>query len=215
MIIHLKNFQTCLLKKDLIINKMLNFEIITKIFSVFFNNPGKNFEYNQKIEKLVWLNIKTNRTLWDLEDSARLVELGDRHVSDTKRKIDKNNQTRNDLIRKMDMEIINLFSVSPGSKENFYSESPGMIIDRLAIIFIKLSVIQNLLSVIQEDNLKKEYKEKKDILLNQIDRIGDFLNSYFSKLTSKEVFFEAQQHIKIYNDKRVKKYIKIIKREIN
>jgi len=190
---------------------MLNFEIITKIFSDFFNNPGKNFEYNQKIEKLVWLNIKTNRTLWDLEDLARLIELGDRHVSNTKRKIDKNNQTRNDLIRKMDMEIINLFSVSHGSQENFYSESPGMIIDRLAIIFIKLSVIQNLLSVIQEDDLKKEYKEKKDILLNQVDRIGDFLNSYFSKLASKEVFFEVQQHIKIYNDKRIKKYIKIIK----
>ncbi|MBU2109544.1 DUF4254 domain-containing protein [Patescibacteria group bacterium] len=199
------------MKKNLVTNKMLNFEIITKIFSDFFNNPGKNFEYNQKIEKLVWLNIKTNRTLWDLEDLARLIELGDRHVSNTKRKIDKNNQTRNDLIRKMDMEIVNLFSVSPGSQENFYSESPGMIIDRLAIIFIKLSVIQNLLSVIQEDDLKKEYKEKKDILLNQIDRIGDFLDSYFSKLASKEVFFEVQQHIKIYNDKRVKKYIKIIK----
>jgi hypothetical protein len=45
----------------------------------------------------------------------------------------------------------------------------------------------------------------------QINRIGDFLNSYLDKLEHKDIFFDIQQPVKIYNDKRVKEYIKFLK----
>jgi len=190
---------------------MLNFKTISEIFLDFLNNSSIIFKSEDRLSHLIRLNIETNQKLWGLEDSARIVELGPKHVAAVKQEINKNNQIRNDLIKDIDTEIKNQIRVVPlNSLAQFYSESPGMIIDRLAILYIKISVIRDLLSVIKETNLIEEYKEKEDIILGQINRIGDFLNSYLDKLERKEAFFEIQQPVKIYNDKRIKKYIKIL-----
>ncbi len=192
---------------------MLNFKIISKIFLAFLNDIPTAPESKEGINYLIRSNIETNRKLWDLEDLARMVELGSEHIATTKQEINKNNQIRNDLIKKIDIEVVNQMKiVSSDSQKRFYSESPGMIIDRLAILFIKLSVIRELLSIIKEEGLKKEYREKKDIILKQINLLGNFLDSYFNKLKHKEIFFEIQQPVKIYNDTRIKKYIKLLQK---
>ncbi|MBU2260288.1 DUF4254 domain-containing protein [Patescibacteria group bacterium] len=192
---------------------MLNSKIISKILSDFIANPSAISGHKERLNQLVWLSIKTNQELWNLEDLARMAELGSEHVATTKQEIDKNNQIRNNLIREIDIEIADQIGVSSVHQERFYSESPGMIIDRLAILFIKLSVIRDLLSVIKEKDLQEEYKEKENIILKQIDRIGNFLDSYFTRLARKEAFFEILQPVKIYNDTRIREYIKILKKK--
>ncbi len=184
------------------------FSKISEIFSDFIKSPKVDSVYSGEVQKLIYLLIKTNKTLWDLEDSARMTELGDEHVARAKKNIDICNQQRNDLIREIDTLLHRLLNVSQGEKESFYSESPGMIIDRLSIIFIKLSVVQKLISVIEEDGLKMEYLKKEKILKKQIVSIGNFLDLYIKRLLEKEVFFEIQQPVKIYNDARVRKYVK-------
>lgn len=188
----------------------ITFSKISEIFSNFIKTSNAEGVYKDNVQKLIYRLIKTNKILWDLEDSARLSELGDSHVAKAKKDIDISNQQRNDLIREIDALLYNHFDVSRAGKESFYSESPGMIIDRLSIIFIKLSVVQQLISYIEEADLKSEYLEKEKILLSQIESLGNFLDFYIERLLRKEVFFEIQQAVKIYNDKRVKKYIDAI-----
>lgn len=190
---------------------MINLKTISKIFSDFLDGTSIDSKSENPLDRLIRLNMETNQKLWDLEDSARMIELGSEHVATAKQEIDKNNQIRNNLIREMDAEIEKQIGVSSGPQEQFYSESPGMIIDRLSILFIKLSVIRDLLLVIEEKDLQEEYREKEKIILTQIDHVGNFLESYFAKLARKEVFFEIQQPVKIYNDSRIRKYIKILK----
>jgi hypothetical protein len=186
------------------------FSKISEIFSNLIKTPNAEGVYEDNAQKLIYRLIKTNKTLWDLEDSARLFELGDSHVADAKKDIDIYNQQRNDLIREIDALLYERFDVSRAGKESFYSESPGMIIDRLSIIFIKLSVVRRLIPLIEKADLKSEYLEKEKLLLSQIENIGNFLDLYIERLIKKEVFFEIQQAVKIYNDKRVKKYIDVI-----
>ena len=186
----------------------ITFSKISSIFSDFIKNPKMDSMYDDEIQKMAYLIIKINKTLWDLEDLARLFELGDKHVAEVKKNIDIHNQQRNDLIREIDTVLYRLLDVSKGSKSSFYSESPGMLIDRLSIIFIKSSVVQKMISVIEEDDLRLEYLEKKKTLLGQIESIGNFLDFYIERLLKKEVFFEIQQPVKIYNDVRVRKYVK-------
>jgi len=174
---------------------MLDFKAISKVFSNFLDGKSEisDLKSEDKLAYLIELNIETNWRQWHLEDSARMVELGPKHIANAKQKIDKNNQVRNDLIREIDIEIANQLRVVPlDSQERFYSESPGMIIDRLAILYIKLSVIRDLLLVIKEKNLKKEYREKENIVLRQINHIGNFLDLYFTRIEHKEAFFVIQ-----------------------
>lgn len=193
---------------------MLDFKAISKIFSDFLAGTSviSDLKPEARLIYLIRSNIETNRKLWNLEDYTRMVELGPEHIASAKQKINKNNQIRNDLIRKIDTEITKQMRVVPlDSQEQFYGESPGMIIDRLAILYIKLSVIRDLSSLIKEAALLKEYKAKENIILRQVNLLGNFLDFYFDKLKRKKVFFEIQQPVKIYNDKRIREYIKILK----
>lgn len=185
---------------------MINFSTVSNIFSSYLEED-KHTDYPDDVENLVFLSIKTNKIIWDLEDSARMSDLGAEHVAKAKKNIDKNNQIRNDLIRQIDLAIVKKLGIEPGPCSQFYSESPGMIIDRLSILFIKSSAVKKLIDIIQEDDLKEDYKGKKQIISDQINILGQFLDKYFTKLLNKEAYFEIQQPVKIYNDERIKKYI--------
>jgi len=191
---------------------MITFETISGLFlDVLQHSSSDSLDdqnagaYAGELERLIVLSIKANKTLWELEDSARMSELGDAHVANAKRNIDIHNQLRHDLIRQIDAKIVNSMGIVPGPKDRFYSESPGMIIDRLAIIFIKSFVLRTLLKVITETELLEEYKQKEAIIAKQIGDIGGFLDFYFKRLADKEVFFEVQQAVKIYNDPRLRR----------
>lgn len=188
----------------------ITFSTVSVLFSDFLEDTNKEVNYNDELQRLIYLNIKTNKILWDLEDSARLSESGDKHVAEAKKNIDANNQSRNNLIREIDIVLYKILNIVPISPDKFYSESPGMIIDRLSIIFIKLSIVQKLISLIKEEDLRSEYVEKGEILSGQIKSIGHFFDMYIEKLINKDLFFEIQQPMKIYNDSRVKEYIKCI-----
>jgi hypothetical protein len=193
----------------------ITFSKISETFSDFLKNPSKEFNYGDELHRLIYLSIKTNKTLWDLEDSARLSELGDKHVAEAKKSIDKINQSRNNLIREIDMVLYKDLGVISSSPDKFYSESPGMIIDRLSIIFIKLSIVQKLVLLMKEDDLRSEYADKEKVLADQIRGIGQFLDMYMEKLVNGDVFFEIQQPVKIYNDVRVREYIKSLNSQMN
>lgn len=188
---------------------MITFQKISNIFSKVLFNNSTSTNYTENIDKLIKSCIKINQKLWKLEDTARIKELGFESIVLTKQEIDKSNQIRNDLIQKIDFEIEKILkNDSSGPKEKFYAESPGMIIDRLAILYIKLFVIRKITVLIMDEKLKAEYLEKEKSVSDQIDKIGVFLNSYFSKIQKGKVFFKVQKSIKIYNDERVKTYIK-------
>jgi len=192
---------------------MINFKKISKIFSQFLDNTLTIHNNKGRLDQLIRSNIEVNRRLWDLEDIARMHNLDFEHVALAKQEIDKNNQTRNNLVQKIDVELEKVLKNNPsGPIEKFYGESPGMVIDRLAILFIKLSVIKKMNSVIEEKDLKREYLNKEKVISNQINKMGNFLDLYFLRIQQGEVFFEIQQPVKIYNDNRIKKYIKILKK---
>jgi len=189
----------------------ITFSTVSALFSDFLEDAKKDVNYNDELQRLIYLNIKTNKILWDLEDSVRLSELDEKYIAEIKKNIDVNNQSRNNLIREIDVVLYKSLNIAPISQDKFYSESPGMIIDRLSIIFIKLSIVQKLISLIKEEDLRLEYVGKEEILLGQIKNIGHFFDMYIEKLMSKDLFFEIQQPVKIYNDSRVMEYVRRIR----
>ena len=128
-------------------------------------------------------------------------------IAHIKKEIDSHNQKRNDIIHQMDLTLAaELMEATPGGR--FYAESPGMIIDRMAILYIKRKKLEELLPLIGEADLKKEYGRKSVTVTQQLDDLGGFLDTYLAEVAIGKVFFKVYGPTKIYNDERIWKYIR-------
>lgn len=185
-----------------------NYHNIEKIFNNFLDDIDQIKYDNKSISQLIYCCISQNKIIWDLEDDARYMNYGSENIAEIKKRIDEHNQTRNNLIREIDEYIHKeLMVVHLNSLDNFYSESPGMIIDRLSIMFLKRNNIISLINIIKEIDLLDNYKKKESIISNQISVIGKFYDFYINKLSDKSAYFIIQEPVKIYNDSRIRKYI--------
>ena len=82
-------------------------------------------------------NHRMNFDLWHAEDIARRDDLGADSIRDAKRTIDRCNQQRNDAIERFDVWLLGQIPTA-GSEIPLHSETPGMIMDRLSIMSLKL-----------------------------------------------------------------------------
>jgi len=83
---------------------------------------------------------RANFDLWHIEDEARTPGATDAQLADVKRRIDQTNQLRNDLAEDLDRALLDWLAPQrlPAENAPLHSESPGLIIDRLSILALKI-----------------------------------------------------------------------------
>lgn len=89
---------------------------------------------------LVESQHRANFDLWHIEDEARAPDATDSDLAAVKRRIDKTNQLRNDLVEELDGALLKWLGERglPNEGAPLNSESPGLIIDRLSILSLKI-----------------------------------------------------------------------------
>jgi hypothetical protein len=89
---------------------------------------------------LVARQHRANFDLWHIEDEARTPGASDAQLADVKRRIDRTNQLRNDLAEQLDRTLLDWLGPQnlPNQSAPLHSESPGLIIDRLSILALKI-----------------------------------------------------------------------------
>jgi hypothetical protein len=87
---------------------------------------------------LVEENHSFNYQLWHTEDEARRDDKGHTYVYEAKRAIDGYNQQRNNRMEAMDTWLFQTLKPSDDPSCPVHSETPGMIIDRLSILALKI-----------------------------------------------------------------------------
>lgn len=82
----------------------------------------------------------SNFELWHTEDQARTPGATDSDLARVKRRIDSINQLRNDLSEETDQFLLEKLATvgMPNEASPLHSESPGLMIDRLSILALKL-----------------------------------------------------------------------------
>ncbi len=185
---------------------LISFNKIKEVFIKSFKNDVSLTDHT--ILCLFKDLIEYNRFLWKNEDSARGATATDYDVRVSKQNIDKFNQLRNDTIRKIDINLsIILNNTEQTDPGRYTSESPGVFIDRLSILFIRRFEIEKLVSVIDDTLLNEIYRKKMSIIDDQLNYAGDYLDFLFSSLKNKSKFFKVFNPVKIYNDSRIMKYL--------
>src|ERR1019366_835562 len=83
---------------------------------------------------------RANFDLWHIEDEARTPGASDAELAGVKRRVDQTNQRRNDLAEELDRHLLGWLEPQglPKRDAPLNSESPGLMVDRLSILALKI-----------------------------------------------------------------------------
>jgi hypothetical protein len=156
-----------------------------------------------KLLPLIEAQHRANFELWHEEDKARDPEATDTAVATVKHAIDRLNQTRNDLVEQIDVllltELQEVFDAHADSP--LHSETPGMMIDRLSILALKVFHTRE---ESERGSATEEHRQKNrqrlDLLLNQRADLRAALEALAGEMLRGKRRFKLYLQMKMYND---------------
>ncbi len=152
------------------------------------------------LRTLVEREHHANFDLWHEEDKARDPSATDREIAAVKRAIDRLNQQRNDLVEAIDDWLLHHLPASPGSA-SLHSETPGMMLDRLSILALKLFHTRE--ETKRRDTSEEHRRKNADRLLileEQRSDLVDALDALLQAITAGQKAFKLYRQMKMYND---------------
>jgi hypothetical protein len=144
-----------------------------------------------------------NFELWHAEDDARTPEASDHHLASIKRFIDHANQRRNDLSEQCDVFLLNFLSQRdlPAPSAELHSESPGLILDRLSILSLKLFHTREEVDRADAPAGHRERNlQRLHILAEQRDDLAGALDRLWQQVLNRQRGFKLYRQLKMYND---------------
>lgn len=153
-----------------------------------------------------WLLYQKNwidTVQWHLEDIIRDPQIDPVHALAIKRRIDKSNQDRTDIVERLDDYFLDLFRnvrFQPGTRIN--SETPAWLLDRMSILMLKIFHMN-------------EQTERRDVIMPHIakcreklaileEQKSDMALAYDQLIEDIEAGrrrFKVYRQMKMYNDK--------------
>jgi seryl-tRNA synthetase len=142
----------------------------------------------------------TNFDLWHEEDRARDPKATDADIAQVKRTIDRINQRRNDQIEAVDDLLLrSLPPMSAGAP--LHSETPGMIIDRLSILSLKIFHMREQADRTDVDDAHRaKSRERLSVLTDQRSDLQSALAQLAIELQAGTRRFKQYRQMKMYND---------------
>jgi len=144
-----------------------------------------------------------NFELWHTEDAARTPGATDADLARVKRRIDETNQRRNDLSEQLDRFLLDTLASQslPNPTAPLHSESPGLMIDRLSILALKIYHTQEEQRRIDAPSGHAERNhERLAILLEQRADLAACLKQLWNETLAGSRRFKLYRQLKMYND---------------
>ena len=151
----------------------------------------------------VALQHKANFELWHIEDEARRPGATDQETADLKRRIDQTNQQRNDLAEELDQWLMSWLRERglPNTDAPLHSESPGLIIDRLSILSLKIyHTGEEAERQRAPQGHAERNRERLGILEEQRRDLAACLDELWRETTAGKRRFKVYRQLKMYND---------------
>ncbi|MDE1161606.1 MAG: DUF4254 domain-containing protein [Acidobacteriaceae bacterium] len=143
---------------------------------------------------------RANFDLWHREDAARDPMAADTVIAGVKRNIDKLNQRRNDLAERLDVALLDAAGEQPATAA-LHSETPGMMIDRLSILSLKIFHTAEEAHRADADPAHRERNlGRLAVLQEQRSDLAACLDELWGEIRSGHRRFKLYRQMKMYND---------------
>ena len=162
------------------------------------NNPYPETALSHLLYKKNWIDT----VQWHYEDIIRDPKINPDKGMDIKRKIDKSNQDRTEMVEYIDSYFLNKYShVTPKETASINSESPAWALDRLSILVLKIyHMDEEFRREGAGEEHKKSCKIKLDILIEQRKDLGDAIDLLLNDIATGEKKMKVYKQMKMYND---------------
>jgi hypothetical protein len=150
--------------------------------------------------QLLLCQHRANFDLWHEEDKARDPGATDAEIASVKHAIDRFNQQRNDLVEQMDAWL--LASIAPqNAAASLHSETPGLIIDRLSILALKIFHTREEATRASATETHRQRNQARLLMLQeQRADLAGCLDALWAAIQRGERRFKLYRQLKMYND---------------
>lgn len=162
------------------------------------NNPYEpgTIEYDLYLKN--WIDT----VQWHLEDIIRDPHIAPIDALELKRRIDRSNQDRTDLVERIDSYFLSKYAdVKPLPNATINTESPAWAIDRLSILALKIYHMQEQATRSDASQEHKATCEKKlNVLLEQQKDLSLAIDQLLDDIASGKKYMKVYKQMKMYND---------------
>lgn len=190
----------------------MNFtELANRIFVQSITDYHKNDDVDtpinnpyplKSIEYYLYLKNWIDTVQWHLEDIIRAPQIDPVEALQIKRRIDKSNQDRTDLVELIDSYFLDQYKdIKPAKEATINTESPAWAIDRLSILALKIHHMrQETERTDTSDEHRAQCQQKLNVLLEQQEDLSTAIGQLLDDIRAGRKYMKVYKQMKMYND---------------
>lgn len=156
----------------------------------------------RSIEYYLYLKNWIDAVQWHLEDIIRDPQIDPVQALVIKRRIDKSNQDRTDLVELLDSYFLDKYKdIKADANAQINTESPAWALDRLSILALKIYHMEQ--EVAREDAAAahiEQCQNKLNILLEQKSDLSTAIDQLLTDIENGKKYMKVYKQMKMYND---------------
>ena len=162
------------------------------------NNPYETGTIEHSLYVKAWIDT----VQWHLEDLIRDPQIDPVEALQLKRRIDKSNQNRTDLVEMIDSYFLTIYQdVKQLPDATINTESPAWAVDRLSILALKLYHMEE---QVNRKDASAEHVEvcrkKLAVLLEQQKDLSTAIDQLLADIEAGRKYMKVYKQMKMYND---------------
>jgi hypothetical protein len=181
-----------------IFNKAINDYHLTDNVDTPIHNPYETGSIESQLYQKCWIDT----VQWHYEDIIRDPNIDAEEAVLLKRRIDKSNQDRTDLVEQIDSFFRSEYSgIKPLPNATINTESPAWAVDRLSILALKIyHMTEQTERKDADENHISKCKAKLEVLLEQQKDLSTAIDQLLEDIKAGRKYMKVYRQMKMYND---------------